>query len=144
MAIVTTNSLDLVLNYLATRRNIWMIGSSLQLPRTRFSTSEDDPELFMYFHTTFHEARQPNSNVINDFKGLIIALDHIVARAPGFGSIDNLITGVPMYIILALLCNTPSGCTVFTGTKVNVKISDVWVEFPVPPKSCYILTLKEQ
>ncbi|KAI6153078.1 phosphatidylserine decarboxylase-like protein [Pisolithus tinctorius] len=58
---------------------------------------EDDPELFMYFHTMFDEVHRPNGDLdhVNDYKELMKTLDRIT-QAPKFGGANNLVMGVPL------------------------------------------------
>ncbi|KAI6153066.1 phosphatidylserine decarboxylase-like protein [Pisolithus tinctorius] len=88
-----------------------------------------------------------NGDTGHDYKELMKALDRIITQAPGFGGVNNLVTGVPMYAVLAPFCNTPSGYSIFTNPKVNAqlhKIFDVWAAFLVSPESRYVLTTNEK
>ncbi|KAI5997796.1 phosphatidylserine decarboxylase-domain-containing protein [Pisolithus orientalis] len=112
---------------------------------------EDDPELFMYFHTMFDEVRRPNGDIgyvswrlqgVNERRSTALSLRH-----PDSVVSITLSRVFPMYAVLAPFCNTPSGYSIFTNPKVNAqlhKIFDVWAAFLVSPESRYVLTTNEK
>lgn len=77
---------------------------------------------------------------------LLAVLDKTITAAPTFSYTSPLVSGVPMYGVLAPFCNTPAGYHAFTNPKVNAifhKIFDEWTKFLVSPASRDVLVSTE-
>jgi len=113
---------------------------------------EEDPQIFRDFHDMFdqvpklHPAEQGNQLQLTNYMELLAALDDTIASAPPFKFETPLISGVPMYILIAFFCNTEAGYRAFTNDKVNAmihKMFDVWARHLVSPASRQYLTTDE-
>ena len=77
---------------------------------------------------------------------LLAVLDKTITVAPTYTPGSELVSGVPMYGVLAPFCNTEAGYRAFTNPKVNAvfhKIFDEWTRFLVSPASCNVLVTTE-
>ena len=73
---------------------------------------------------------------------LLAVLDKTITVAPTYTPGSELVSGVPMYGVLAPFCNTEAGYRAFTNPKVNAvfhKIFDEWTRFLVSPASRNVL-----
>jgi len=110
---------------------------------------EEDAEIFRDFHEMFDQVI-PNpdtaQNSITNYMELLAALNETITVAPTYSYVSPLVSGVPMYGILAPFCNTEAGYRAFTNSKVNVmfrKIFDEWTRFLVSPASRNVLVTTE-
>ena len=77
---------------------------------------------------------------------LLAFLDKASTAAPTFSYTSPLVSGVPIYGILAPFCNTEAGYRVFTNPKVNAvfhTIFDEWTKFLISPASRNVLVSTE-
>ena len=77
---------------------------------------------------------------------LLVALDRTITAAPTYSYISPLVSGAPIYGVLAPFCNTEAGYRAFTNPKVNVifhKIFEEWTKFLVSPASRSVLVSTE-
>ena len=77
---------------------------------------------------------------------LLAILDKAITKAPTYSYTSPLVSGVPMYGVLAPFCNTPAGYRAFTNSKVNGmfhKIFNQWTRFLVSPASRDVLVTTE-
>ena len=77
---------------------------------------------------------------------LLAVLDRTITKAPTYNYTSPLVSGVPMYGVLAPFCNTEAGYRVFTNPKVNAifhKVFDEWTKFLVSSASRDVLVSKE-
>jgi phosphatidylserine decarboxylase len=109
---------------------------------------EEDPEIFRCFHEMFKQVPQlspadAENRQITNYLELLVVLDKTTSVAPSFSLVSPLISGVPMYGILAPFCDTEAGYRAFTKPKVNEmihKVFDEWSRFLVSPGSRNVLT----
>ena len=83
---------------------------------------------------------------IKDYMTLLATLNDKITEAPQYSYVSPLISGVPMYGIIAPFCNTEAGYRAFTNTKVNAvfhRIFDEWTRFLVSPASRDVLVTTE-
>ncbi|KAH0831096.1 Phophatidylserine decarboxylase-domain-containing protein [Lanmaoa asiatica] len=110
---------------------------------------EEDAEIFRDFHEMFDQVpRNLNSNqhLITNYVQLLAVLDRTITVAPTYSYTSPLVSGVPMYGVLAPFCNTQAGYRAFTNPKVNAifhKIFDQWTRFLVSPASRDVLVSTE-
>ncbi|KAF8839690.1 hypothetical protein BDN67DRAFT_1003478 [Paxillus ammoniavirescens] len=106
---------------------------------------EENGEIFKDFHEMFEQVpRNPNpkQKSIKNYMQLLAVLDKIITLAPTYRYDSPLVSGVPMYGVLAPFCNTQAGYRVFTNSKVNAmfhKIFKEWTRFLVSPASRNVL-----
>ncbi|KAF8421151.1 Phophatidylserine decarboxylase-domain-containing protein [Boletus edulis BED1] len=106
---------------------------------------EEDPEIFGDFHEMFRQVRpnpDPNRRLITNYIELLAVLGKTITVAPTYSYTSPLVSGVPMYGVLAPFCNTEAGYRVFTNPKVNAifhKVFDEWTKFLVSPASRDVL-----
>ena len=77
---------------------------------------------------------------------LLAVLDKTIIKGPTFSFTSPLVSGVPMYGILAPFCNTEAGYRAFTNSKVNAmfhKVFEKWTRFLVSPASRNVLVTTE-
>ncbi|KAF8128885.1 Phophatidylserine decarboxylase-domain-containing protein [Boletus edulis] len=106
---------------------------------------EENAEIFRDFHEMFDQVL-PNPDadqlIITNYMQLLAVLDRVITVAPTYNYTSPLVSGVPMYGILAPFCNTEAGYRAFTHPKVNAmfhKIFDEWTRFLVSPASRDVL-----
>jgi phosphatidylserine decarboxylase len=110
---------------------------------------EENAEIFRDFHDMFDQVPsnpEPNQLSITNYVQLLAVLDKTITVAPSFIYTSPLVSGVPMYAILAPFCNTEAGYRAFTNPKVNAmihKIFDEWARFLVSPASRNVLVTTE-
>ncbi|KAF9237631.1 Phophatidylserine decarboxylase-domain-containing protein [Melanogaster broomeanus] len=110
---------------------------------------EDNGELFRDFHEMFEQVPpNPNSGQqsITNYLELLAVLDRTITLAPTYSYTSPLVSGVPMYGVLAPFCNTQAGYHAFTSAKVNAmfhKIFNEWTRFLVSPASRNVLVETE-
>lgn len=69
-----------------------------------------------------------------------------ISKAQKYSYTSPLVSGVPMYDVLAPFYNTEAGYRAFINPKVNAmfhKIFDEWTRFLVSPASCNVLVTTE-
>ncbi|TFK67356.1 hypothetical protein BDN72DRAFT_871333 [Pluteus cervinus] len=113
---------------------------------------DNDPRVNMYFTNMFVElsdnAKESLQTVgITDYRTLIRVLDVIISEAPEYITNGPDIIGVPIYLVLNYLINTPGGMDAFMYDKVNgflYKVLQSWADFLGMPDSAYVLTEDER
>jgi phosphatidylserine decarboxylase len=110
---------------------------------------EEDAEIFRDFHEMFNQVPPSVDSIehsIKTYMQLLAVLNRTITVAPTFSYISPLVSGVPMYGVLAPFCNTEAGYRAFTNQKVNAmfhKIFDEWTRFLVSPESRNVLVTTE-
>lgn len=110
---------------------------------------EEDAEIYRDFHEMFDQVpSNPDSdqNSITNYMQLLAVIDSTITTAPTYSFTSPLVSGVPMYGVLAPFCNTPAGYHAFTHPKVNAifhRIFDQWTRFLVSPASREVLVPTE-
>ncbi|KAG9313736.1 Phophatidylserine decarboxylase-domain-containing protein [Chiua virens] len=110
---------------------------------------EGSAEIFRDFHEMFDQILpnpDPSGLSITNYMQLLAVLDLTITKAPTYSYTSPLVSGVPMYGVLAPFCNTEAGYRAFTNLKVNVmfhKIFDEWTRFLVSPASRNVLVTTE-
>ena len=77
---------------------------------------------------------------------LLAIFDRTLTKAPTYSYTSPLVSGVPMYGVLAPFCNTQAGYHAFTNYKVHGmfhKIFNQWTRFLVSPASRDVLVTTE-
>ena len=77
---------------------------------------------------------------------LLAVLDRTITAAPTYSYTSPLVSGVPVYGVLAPFCNTEAGYRAFTNPKVNAvfhKVFDKWADFLISPASRDVLVSTE-
>ncbi|KAF9224704.1 phosphatidylserine decarboxylase proenzyme-like protein [Gyrodon lividus] len=110
---------------------------------------EENAEIFKDFHEMFQQVspdRNPDQKWITNYLQLLAVLDRIITLGPTYSYTSPVVSGVPMYGVLAPFCNTEAGYRAFTNPKVNAmfhKIFDEWTKFLVSPASRNVLVTTE-
>ncbi|KAF9242268.1 Phophatidylserine decarboxylase-domain-containing protein [Melanogaster broomeanus] len=106
---------------------------------------EDNSELFRDFHEMFEQVPpnpNPGQKSITNYLELLAVLDRTITLAPTYSYTSPLVSGVPMYGVLAPFCNTQAGYHAFTSAKVNAvfhKLFNEWTRFLLSPASRNVL-----
>ncbi|KIJ57872.1 hypothetical protein HYDPIDRAFT_141941 [Hydnomerulius pinastri MD-312] len=110
---------------------------------------EENGEIFRDFDEMFTQL-PPNPNEgqrsITNYLELLAVLNRIITLAPTYSYTSPLVSGVPMYGVLAPFCNTEAGYRAFTNDKVNAALHGIfteWVRFLVSPQSRDVLVTTE-
>ncbi|KAF9224694.1 phosphatidylserine decarboxylase proenzyme-like protein [Gyrodon lividus] len=110
---------------------------------------EENAEIYRDFNEMFAQVPpnpNPDQDSITNYVQLLAVLDMTIALAPTYSFTSPLVSGVPMYGVLAPFCNTEAGYRAFTNSKVNSmfhKIFDEWTRFLVSPASRNVLVITE-
>ncbi|TFK70775.1 hypothetical protein BDN72DRAFT_958610 [Pluteus cervinus] len=108
---------------------------------------ETDSQANIYFTNMFLELPEDEKEImegesITDYKTMIQVLDVIISEAPAYISNGTDIVGVPIYLVLNYLINTPGGQDAFMYDKVNqyvIKVLRTWQDYLAMTDSADVL-----